>query len=498
MIEKLEKALEAYLHLLEVKYQEIRMLKEKGIFKIYSNRELEFSELVKHIENQSIFEQLISETYRFIYGHYFEEKKSIIDFSFSDMESKVTNYFRKSGCYYNIYTNEFVYSHSTLQNYKDAFTRKEKKQYFLAPIEYVSFAENLMDFGQFKIRNFTINELEEILNNKIKKIFYPRAYLKIEQLIELEDYWFIYLMKESPVYGYRGHVWEIESDQDVTHTDIEIANLPIEILPFIKILSLFDWQADWLKKNNRGIEFIETSAIKFRIPFVIAIDDYLLKPPKDAPDLSILKTETITNYDHINEDINVYEEPERNIFFNKEQTSAFKEFLNEIVIVYSNIRIHQNGWQFLDLSLDFFIKGFFANGLEQLLWYVTSIEALLGGKDGGYEIKGRNGTLKSEGLTDKLARRISIILGEEDTHRKEIKKTFKELYDFRCNLVHGNMFEKKALISQLITIRDLSRRTILWFINNLKKIQDQIDIEETKEIPTREDIITKIDLNLIN
>ena len=90
-----------------------------------------------------------------------------------------------------------------------------------------------------------------------------------------------------------------------------------------------------------------------------------------------------------------------------------------------------------------------------------------------------------------------MILGKEKTHQTEIRKTFEELYDFRCHLVHGNMFEKKALISHLITIRDLSIKTILWFINNLKNIQDQIDTGESIIIPNREDILTKIDLNLI-
>lgn len=500
MIHKLEKVLEAYLHLVGVKYQEIRMLKKNGILKLYSNRELEFSELVKHIEKQPIFEQLINETYRFVYGNIFEEKMAVNDSSFEDMKDKITNYFRKSSCYYNIYTNEFFYSDSTLQKYLDALTRKEKKVYYLAPIEYISFSEHLMEFGQFKIIKLTANELEKLLNNKINKIFYPRAYLEMDQLKELEEYWLIYLTKESPVHEDRG--WERESEiyQDFTHMDIEIPkefeNLPIEIWLFIKILSLFDWQAD-LGKSDRASDFIETSTIKFRIPFAIEMDDYLIEPPKNAPDYSILKTETITNYDHIKKDMNVYEEPERNIILNKEQTSSFKEFINEIVRVYSNIRIHQNGWQFLDLSLDFFIKGFFANGLEQLLWFVTSIEALLGGKDGGLERLERNGVLKSEGLTEKLARRISIILGKEETHQTEIRRTFEELYDFRCHLVHGNMFEKKALISNLIKIRDLSRETILWFINNLKKIQDQIDIGETIIIPNREDILTKIDLKLI-
>jgi len=494
MAKKLERLLEEYLQLVERKYQATIMSKRKGILKLYSNRELEFSEFIIHTEKHTIFEQLVNETYKFKYSHYFEEKDSILDLSFDDLKRKIINYFRRSGCYYDIYINESVYSGSTLQKYVDALTRKEKEQYYFALMEYVGFAEHLMEFGQFRIQKFTADELDNMLNNKINKIFFTRSYLKMEQLKELEDYWFICLTKKSPVQGYRGHVWEIESGQDVTHTDIEFAQFPIEILPFIKILSLFDWQADSLKKIRREIDSIETSAIKFKIPFVFITDDDLLEPPKDAPDLSMLKTEQFTTWDNNKEDINVYEVPERNIILNKERTDYFINFINETNRLYSSIRIDENGWQFLNLSLDFFIKGFFSNGLEQLLWNIISIEALLGGENGGYEWKNKDGDLKKEGLTEKLSRRIALILANEPEHQKGIKREFKELYDFRCDLVHGNRFEKKVLIKHLLNTINISRKTILWFIYALNEIQNVLS-EEKKE--PRESILDKIDINMI-
>lgn len=507
---KLEQLLEEYLHLVESKYKETLILKRKGILKLYSNKENEFNELVNHMEKQFIFVELINETYKFLdYGHYFEKKGSIIDLSFDDLRRKIINYFRRSGCYYSIYTNEFDYCDYTSQKYIDALTRKEKNQYYLAPMEYVGFAEHLMDFGQFKIQKYTAGELDVILNNKINKIFFQRAYLKLEQLKELEDYWFIYFTKKSPLHGYRGHALKIESDQNVTHTDIEFVQFPTEILPFIKILSIFDWQADWVKKIKREIDSIETSAIKYKIPFVFVIDDDLLETPKDAPELSILNTEIVTFTEAINiwdnneqdiiEDIKIHvdEVPERNIIFDKSETNSFKIFINRINKDYSSIRISHNSWDFIELSLNFFIKGFFSNGLEQLLWYITSIESLLGGKEGGLERKGKNGISKSEGIEERLSRRISLILGKGSKHKKEIRESFKELYKFRCDLVHGNKFGEKALIQHLITVRDLSRKTIIWFINNLKQIQDKIDSGETNRILNREDILSSIDLNLI-
>ena len=63
-----------------------------------------------------------------------------------------------------------------------------------------------------------------------------------------------------------------------------------------------------------------------------------------------------------------------------------------------------------------FIKAFFSQGMEQLLWHISTIEALLGEK--------------AEGLTNRLARRSALIIAKEREDREIIRKKFKELYDF--------------------------------------------------------------------
>ena len=46
---------------------------------------------------------------------------------------------------------------------------------------------------------------------------------------------------------------------------------------------------------------------------------------------------------------------------------------------------------------------------------------------------------KGKGITARLKGRIAKILGNSD------KKIFEKLYDFRCDLVHGNVPKKKYL-----------------------------------------------------
>ena len=89
--------------------------------------------------------------------------------------------------------------------------------------------------------------------------------------------------------------------------------------------------------------------------------------------------------------------------------------------------------------MGYFVKAFFTDsfekGLEQLLWNITALEALLGEKN--------------DDLTESLARRISTILGTTKKEKKKIKKQFKELYNFRCALVHGIHFKEEIYIGHL-------------------------------------------------
>ena len=131
--------------------------------------------------------------------------------------------------------------------------------------------------------------------------------------------------------------------------------------------------------------------------------------------------------------------------------------------------------------MKYFVKAFFAEGMEQMLWHITVLEALMGEK--------------GEGVTEKLARRISIILGKSNQERKKLKKDFKDLYNLRSELVHGKYFDHGIKGKYFLFARELARRSLLWFINYLYKVQkDIIEVEGEEKIPTREDILSILDM----
>jgi hypothetical protein len=127
-------------------------------------------------------------------------------------------------------------------------------------------------------------------------------------------------------------------------------------------------------------------------------------------------------------------------------------------------------------------KAYFAGGLDQLLWYITSIEALLGER--------------GEELSEKLARRIAAIMGKTKNEKKDIKKRFKALYDFRSALVHGNKFRKEVYWGHLREAREFARICLVWFLNFLAEIQNGIsDNQLDTELPKRKIILNLLDMD---
>ena len=123
-----------------------------------------------------------------------------------------------------------------------------------------------------------------------------------------------------------------------------------------------------------------------------------------------------------------YGGPAVHISLDKQETESFIEFVKRTNENLQKLDFEKSGWHFFEIALNMFVKAFFAEGLEQLLWHITTIEALLG-ED-------------ATGLTEKLARRIAAICGKTKKEKDNLRKKFKKLYTFRSDLVHGNQFKK--------------------------------------------------------
>jgi hypothetical protein len=175
------------------------------------------------------------------------------------------------------------------------------------------------------------------------------------------------------------------------------------------------------------------------------------------------------------------EEPVFWINLDERETEVFKTMMQRLDPIASTVRARRDNWPFVEVALGFFVKAFFSKGLEQLLWHITVLEALLG--------------KKGQGIEERLAPRLASILGRTVEEVRDIKKQFLELYEFRSDLVHGRPFRKTVDRKHLLIARQLTRRAVIWFLRYLHHIETTVATQVPPlEPPSRDGLLMLLDL----
>ena len=232
-----------------------------------------------------------------------------------------------------------------------------------------------------------------------------------------------------------------------------------------------------------------SSPFGFNIPFVIRVDDNDLGRPQSAPDCSKLITTPWGNEGE-------YEIPFVFFDLNESRAAAFEQRIQRADECLRHLEKKKHDtklpyldtldtrWPFLKVAMGNLIKAFFTEELEQLLWHITALEALLG---------------EERGIRKSIANRSSAIVGTTKKERTRLKEQFKDLYDLRCDLVHGNQFEKDIHRKQLFEARMTALRTMIWFVNYLGEIAARIKQGSWKgDVPDREDLLVLLDRRIGN
>lgn len=343
----------------------------------------------------------------------------------------------------------------------------------LAPLELVEFSQNFVDCGSFQIRRFSHDELDSIFCNRVRKIFYPGTYIPSE---DLEAYWFIYVKENVPAR---------KAGEMRLHLDWRVrpsySPHPPVVQDAVKSLALYNWGSYPSHLGKRGLpgnkyESDEQPLLPL-IPFVISIADSLIEWPRNSPDLSGLLTERFGD-PQTGGDV-----PLREYTMGADETESFARFNREMSSLFSQLNAHAPQWDFEKLALDFLLKAFITRDLEQLLWHITAIEAVLGEKF-------------DSGLTRRLRNRISTALGSTEEERKGISRQFKQLYEVRSDLVHGNpeLTHNEIHLAQLSEARDLARGIVLWMLRFLGHIAKGVTNAEGK-VPRKEDLLGILDMD---
>jgi hypothetical protein len=457
MIEKLRSAFSAYT---DCATDRLFPRQTESKVKPIRNRQQLLS-LVAGLEGLAEFRNLITATRE----HFGQERHSK---SVEMWKHAVQNFFRRSCCYLELFEGRTVMSDSLFERYAEAFTKKETTVQYLAPLEFVRFSGADMEFRGFQIRSFKRGELASLLGSRANEVFYPWASVNLDLL---RHYWFLCVSEtvhNETVERKMGTMFHIP-DFELVRT--EHLSFPVPIESALKKLVLFGWQYGYRDKEKK--DRLEEGWNGFGLPFVIRIDDNLLASPSSMPSLDGLVTQPKIN--QAGEEIGI--EPVPFLYLDKNGREAFCNFVHHVGTLIE--QLPQEEWKFVDIALNFIRKAFFSEEIDQLLWHIAAIDALVGEKEGGAK---------------RLRQRLGAILADDSTGREKIDEQFKELYQFRNTLVHGDTFSKSVYVGHLRRARDFARCALIWFLNFLNHIKSSMPQVAPSDFK-REDILNQIDLS---
>lgn len=440
--------------------------KSKGTLRLYRNVNRLLFEAVEDLEKSGEFSQLLQAVRSEEIAEGFHKKS---DRSF--WEHALTNVLRRSGYYLDQAGYGENLPDSLLSKIMSHFDRREKVITYLAPMEYVRLEINEIPCDTFSIKKFTEAELDRLFEISLCEVFYPWA---VVDTATLSDYWFIVMTDKQPI----NPLGRIDANLG------KVGKVRARYSPFPKIeraihaLALASWQPDWTRHDDTKGPADWKGWLGFRVPFLLRYSDHLLDSPSVAPNLSTLDREPYFNPLTGEEE---GEKPVHWISFSAEESEQFVNTVQNLDHLLVAIKPAMEAWNFVGRALGFLVKGFYSDGLEQLLWHMTVLEALFG-ED-------------RPGISKRLRRRIGTVLASTEAERREIGSRFAELYEFRSRLVHGDEFEQQVWAGHLREARDLARRCLLWFLNLAQLVIQACSTDLPDGIPKREEIMALIDLD---
>ena len=380
-----------------------------------------------------------------------------INFTLSRYKSCIQHFLRRSNFYSNVFHEKKT--DFDWQRYNSAFSQEKEIITHLAPLEGLDFHEDEYNFEDFKIRRLTKEELDCLLEQETAQLFFPNAKTDTDLL---SYYWWLIVAEEKNIPRRDFFDFDFSDYDKVRHKTTDFSEI---INRALLRLTLVNWKKDDL-----------CDEIPLQIPFIISVSNDLLNPLPIAPDLLKLFMEPLCDQ-RTGEEIG--ERPFHLCWINKQKSEDFKAQVQRYHAMLKNLEAPPKRWNFLNVATTFFLKASFSSGMEQLLWNIVVIEALVGEK--------------GDGLTEKIAKRVATILGTTKEEKDLFRKTFKKLYSFRSNMVHGNTIDDKVMLQHLLEARQLARGLLVWWLHYLAGVKSAIS--DMEKLPERKILLSLLDTN---
>jgi len=353
---------------------------------------------------------------------------------------ELSTFFRRSGCYIDLYEGIDKTDAEYLDLLRTQLELEEVPDIWLALLDGAQFSEKTLEFENFSIKRFNSDELDKFFDKRVAEIFYPYSVIDSNKF---SDYWFLVKQKKAPI-------------------------VPTRIFLMFRPV----WR--YFKEELQAI-LLHPADDNFFLPwFARKIESLLYGMRITIEQEGELLPSKIVFDQHGNEG----EIQWITSRLDDDGTRKFKEFVPRC---YNLLEAHATGKdaEFIQTSLKFFLQAIFKLGPhgmgpdeakeETLVQLVTAIEALIGER--------------GEGLTEKLANRIAILLGENEEDTLTKWNSMKKFYGMRSDIVHGNLSKLDSSILgealgtlpnwvRKVTIRMASLLADINTDEGMRKIQD--------------------------
>jgi hypothetical protein len=457
--------------------------KSKGVLRLYSNIDSQLRDLanlstksdewriLENITSKEFYEELsYSEEFEHSLFNLVGAEYHFDETHHDEMSLAMFNYFCRSGFYNNVFAEKKINKRKLFEKYCASFQKKYTEITYLVALDGVSFDCPSMTFNDFTISKFSEAEISQLIERNTCKVFYRGYHFDSEQL---KDYWYITVKENLPI-SFDGYTDPLDFYNEEIRSNNSDLSKKVEAALIYILLYPWDAKKDSLNSdidsffhsgngNTHGMPRLFDTRKIFKIPFIIEVNDHLI----DLPNAFTI---------HYQSRLTDKKQAERHqmVFvhkFDKKDAYSFFEFVRDTQILLDNLKEERDGTlKFINRALSYYVKAYFSDKLEELIWYIVTVEALIG---------------KKSASTETINRRISNILGDSLEDKDSIKKRFNKIYDIRSQIIHGSDYKTDDLAKSLDDARKLAGDLIVWFlhyINYLKKNNMQEAMQDREKL----------------
>jgi hypothetical protein len=323
----------------------------------------------------------------------------------------------------------------------DTFKRKTALRRHLCPLDLAGELP-VMNFGSARVAQFSADELTDLFDApRLARNFHNQPFearrlaqfywLVVEEEIELDtrpearDAPFMYMT----------------FDRDFSEIDPHLGRFPPAVEAALFFLLLAPWE--------RWSTMQEVDWRGFRVPWIHTVDDDLFIRPSPPPSADSLTLEPWIVQDAWGDDVEL-ERPTA-LRLDDDAQSGLALFTDS---AWRQLETARATALFGTPIAHFLVRGFLADGMDEVMAHMTAIEAALGLEmDHKKWLRPKpDPHYKVSSATERVAARVAAVLSDRAS-----LQAYKDLFELRSSFVHGRGGLQKVSTAQRVKARSLAR-----------------------------------------